>query len=336
MTHSEFFKALKGGQVAPAYLFAGEEEHIKESALAALRQALLPEGLEAMNETILNNPPADDIIAAAETLPMLAERRLVLVRDSALLVGKAAGEGDDATRLAAYLERLPDTACIVFYCRGNPDKRKKLCQALAKHATVVAFDRLGDAELHKWMQQQLRAQGKRVAPDVAAYLAFMAGRELLTLAQELSKLAAFAGAREEITRADIDTIITPSLESTVFQMVDAIVAGKEAEAFRLLGAMLENGEARIGILAMMARQYRNLLHLRLMQDDRQPDAEIQRRLGVPPFAVRRLKEQVRGASVEGLRAKLDLCVDTDYDIKRGKMREDAALERAILRLCSKA
>lgn len=334
MTHEAFFKAVAAGDIAGAYLFTGEEEHVKERALAVLRKKLLPEGLEALNETVLMNPPAGDIIAAAQTLPMMAERRLVIVRDSALLgSGKAAGEADGAAALDAYLDRLPDTASIVFYVRGKADGRKKLTAALGKKGVAVQFDPLGDSELYRWIAQTAKGYGKAIDISTSSLLAFTAGRELLTLQQEIAKLAAYAGARDAITREDIAAVVTPTLECTVFQMVDAIVAGKEADAHRLLKAMLENGEARIGILAMMARQYRNLLHLKLMQQNGAPQGEIQKKLGVPAFAMRRLTEQARGADAGALRMKLDLCVDTDYAIKSGRMREDAALERAIARLC---
>ena len=335
MTQDAFFAAVKRGDIAPVYFFQGEEEHIKEHALAALRKRLLPEGLEALNETILQNPPAEAIIESAETLPMMADRRLVLVRDSALLgSGKAAGEAEDSARLVAYLDNPPPSACIVFYLRGMPDGRKKLTQALAKKAEVVKFDRLGDADLQRWIAQQLQRMGKQITREDAAYVSFIAGNELMVLSGELEKVAAHAGDAEMVTRADIDAVVTRTLESNVFEMVDALVAGKEAEAFARLRIMLENGEARIGILAMMSRQYRNLLHLKLMQQGGVPEAELQRRIGVPPFAMRRLFAQSRAASQEELRAKLDLCVDTDYAIKSGKMREDIALERAMIRLCS--
>lgn len=335
MTHDDFFAAVKRGEVRPVYLFEGEEEHVKGKALEALKKKLLPEGLEALNESVLANPEAQALIAAAETLPLMAERRLVIVNDCALLAsGKAANEADEAQRLADYFANPPDTACVVFYCRGAADGRKKLTQALSKKGAAVRFDRLDDAALARWIRAQFKALGKRIEADAAAHLSFTAGRELLTLSCEIAKVAAYIGEREEPVRQDIDAVVTPSLECTVFQLVDALVAGREAESFRLLSVMLQNGESRIGILAMIARQYRNLLHLVLMQRARVPESEILSRLSVPPFALRRLISQAKGAAPEALRARLDLCVDTDFAIKSGKMREDAALERAMLRLCA--
>lgn len=332
MTHDAFFDAVGRGDVARVYLFHGEEAHIKRRALEALRKRLLPDGLEAMNETNLQNPPPQDVIAAAETLPFMGERRLIVVRDCALIgAGRVADEAAQAAAMANYLDRVPDTACLVFYARGLADGRKKLTQALNRRATVVRFDPLADVPLARWMAAQVKP--KAISPQNAALLAFTSGRDLLTLTQELHKLAAYIGERDEITREDIEAVATKSLECTVFQMVDALVAGREAEVFRLLSAMLEMGESRIGILAMMARQYRNLFHVRCLMDQKTPLSQMQQRVGVPPFAFDRLREQARNADAKALREKLRLCVGTDYAIKSGRMREDAALERALFMLC---
>lgn len=333
MTHTEFFAAVKRGEIARVYLFDGAEEYVKERALETLRVKLLPEGLEALNETTLTNPAAAQIIECAEMVPVMAEKRLVIVRECAYVSnGKAAGDSDGAERLTKYLDALPESACIVFYVRGQADGRKKLSQAIAKKAAAVRFEPLSDAELNKWIAAQCRQLGKTIASQTAMQLAFTSGRELMTLAQEIRKLAAYAGDRAEITRGDVEKIATQTAECTVFQMTDALVAGKEAEAFRLLNVLLENGEGRIGALAMIARQYRNMLHYKLQREAGVPEPEIARRLGVPAFAARRLAGQVQRESAQSLKAKLDLCVETDYAIKSGRMREDAALERAMMML----
>lgn len=337
MTHTEFFAQVKKGEIARAYLFEGEEEYVKERALETLRQKLLPEGLEALNETTLQNPAAAQLIECAEMVPVMAEKRLVVANECAYVANsKAAGDADGAERLTKYLDTLPETTCIVFYVKGLADGRKKLSQALKKKAAAVRFDPLTDAELNKWIAGQFRPLGKIIAPQTAMQLAFTSGRELMLLSQEIKKLAAFVGERTEITPSDVERAATRTAECTVFQMADALVAGKAAEAFRLLSVLLENGEARIGVLAMIARQYRNMLYYKLSREAGMPDPEIARQIGVPPFAVRRLADQVRRETAQSLKEKLDLCVDTDYAIKSGRMRDDAALERAMMRLCQRA
>ena len=335
INHTRFFQSLKGEEMPGGlYLFQGEEEHVKRSALERLRERVLPEGLAELNETVLDNPPASDIVAAAETMPMMAERRLVIVRDSALLLsGRARDEAADCERLAAYLPKLPGYTLLLFYCHGGIDGRKKLSQTLGKLATVVRFDPLGDEELIRWMRATLKAEGgKTIGTRQAQHLAFTSGRDLAALTGELHKLAHYLGEREAVEAEDIDAVATRSLECTVFQLVDALVEGREGRAFELLAAMLEARESRLGILAMLLRQYRLLLTLKWMQEEGIDRAAQQRRLGVQSFVFDRTQKQAKGYTLERLKEAVALCVDTDYAVKSGRMREDAALERAMLML----
>ena len=53
MTWKEFYAQLKENAPQGVYLFAGPEEYLKREALRALQSALLPAGLEQLNETVL-------------------------------------------------------------------------------------------------------------------------------------------------------------------------------------------------------------------------------------------------------------------------------------------
>lgn len=330
MDYNAFFQGLKGDVGSGIYLFHGVEEHIKRSALQRLREKVLPAGLELMCETVLDNPGADDVIAAAETLPMMGGLRLVIVRDSTLLLaGRGRDEAADSDRLIAYLPKLPDFSLLVFYCHGAIDGRKKLSLTLSKKAHVVKFDQLADEDLTRWMRSTLKADQKTIGNAQAQHLAFTAGRDLTMLTGELQKLVHYIGDRQAIEIQDIDAVAIRSLECTIFQLVDALVDGKEARAFSLLGIMMEGGEARLGILAMVLRQYRMLLNLRWMQEEGIDRATQVKRLGIPPFAFDRAQKQAKTYTTEQLKAAVALCIDTDYAIKSGRMREDAALERAM-------
>ena len=81
LQRNDFYQLLKENRLPSVLILAGEEQNQKQEALSALRNALLPPGMEALNETLLDNPDTDALIAAAETLPFMADHRLVLVRD---------------------------------------------------------------------------------------------------------------------------------------------------------------------------------------------------------------------------------------------------------------
>ena len=83
---------------------------------------------------------------------------------------------------------------------------------------------------------------------------------------------------------------------------------------------------------MITRHYRQMMHLCAMQQERQQQGQMAKALGVPPFALTRLSKQVGRRSYGSLKTCVELCVQADYDIKRGAMREDAALDRLMLML----
>ena len=156
MDRKDFDRLLAQGGIPSVLLFEGEEEHMKQAALGALQKKLLPEGLEDLNRTLLDAPETDQIIAAAETLPFMADRRLVIVRNHPALTGRA--EADD--RLAEYLPSVPASAVLLFYCTQKPDGRKKLYAAVKKLNGIVVFSPLRDRELTSFVTSAFRDLGK--------------------------------------------------------------------------------------------------------------------------------------------------------------------------------
>ncbi len=328
MDRKEFMQAIKEGKLRGAYLLEGTEENIKAAALSALRKKLLPEGLEELNENLMDNPPTDALIAAAETLPFLADQRLVVVREHPALSGRA--EADD--RLLDYLQQVPESCVVVFVQRGKADARKKLYKAVQKHGTVVSFAQLNDVELNQWIIRSFGSMGKQCAPQTASLLAFTVGNDTALLHTEMEKLSALAGERTDILEEDVRAVSTRSIECTVFEMVDAVVAGQEGKAFGLLRDMLISGSDRIGILAMLLRQYRLLQHVKIMQFEKKSVQEIKQKLGIAPFAAERCIRQAQAYTGREVKQAVEICLDTEYRIKSGRMNQEGSLEAAMLEI----
>ncbi len=330
MDRKEFTKQIKAGQVQGAYLLEGPEENIKAAAVQALRKAILPEGLEELNESVMDAPAADAIIAACETLPFLAEKRLVVVREHPALSGRAEAE----EKLLAYLQHVPDTCVLIFIARGKADARKKLYTGIKKHGSIVTFAPLSDAELTQWVTRTFTSLGRECPPQVAALLTFTVGTDTALLRMEIEKLAALAAGREPavITEEDVRQAATRSVECTVFEMVDAVVAGQEGRAFSLLRDMLTTGSDRLGILAMLLRQFRLMQHIKIMQYEKVPPAMIKQKLGIAPFAAERCMRQAQGYSGGEVRQAVEICLQTEYQVKSGRMNQEGSLEAAMLRI----
>ena len=328
MDRKEFSQLIKYGTVRGAYLFEGVEENIKAATLAALRKALLPEGMEELNETLMDAPATDAVIAACETLPFLADKRLVIIREHPALTGRA----DADERLVSYIPSVPDSCVLIFIARGKADARKKLYSAIKKAGGIVTFAPLTDAELNAWIVKTFASLGKSVTPQTAALLSFTAGSDTALLRTEIEKLSALAGDRGEVTESDVQAVATRSVECTVFEMVDAVVAGQQGKAFGLLRDMLTTGSDRLGILAMLLRQFRLMQHIKIMQYEKLGAAEIKQRLGIAPFAAERCMRQAQGYSGGQVKRAVQICLMTEYKVKSGQYNQEGALEAAMLQL----
>lgn len=139
MNRNEFMQALKAGKVSGAYLFEGVEENIKSVTLDALRKAVLADGLAELNESVMENPSAGEIIAACETLPFASDKRLVVVRE----LNGTTGRSEAEERLVSYIPKVPDSCVLVIYVRGKADGRKKLYSAVKKRAASYRSSRWG-------------------------------------------------------------------------------------------------------------------------------------------------------------------------------------------------
>ena len=328
MDRKEFSQLLKAGNVQGAYLFEGVEENIKAATLQSLRKALLPEGMEELNESIMEAPATDTIIAACETLPFLADKRLVIVREHPALMGRA----DADERLISYIPQVPESAVLVFLSRGKADARKKLYTAIKKANGVVSFAPLTDAELNGWIVKTFAGLGKSVSSQTASVLSFTVGSDTALLRREIEKLAALAGDRDTVTEEDVHAVATRSVECTVFEMVDAVVAGQQGKAFGLLRDMLTTGSDRLGILAMLLRQFRLMQHIKIMQFEKLSPGDIKQRLGVAPFAAERCMRQASGYTGGQVKKAVQICLNAEYKVKSGGWNQEGALESAMLEI----
>ena len=334
MKWNEFYQALKDGEIAPVYLFTGPEEYVKREALEALRQKLLPPGLEALNDLTLEGVTAQQITDAAETMPMMCEKRIVTVRDWApLMSGQSKNEENEVAWMQKWLENPPESCALVFYMRTAPDGKKKFSTHLRKKACVVEFDPLSDADLSRWCTRQLKPLRKKLDKKALNTLTFMAGRELIRLKGELDKLAAYVGdEREEIVEEDVLAVVPASLEYNVFELMNHLLSGDMLKAQQTVNSMLRDGQNPAGILAMLTRQVRQMTHMKCALEAGEPALKVQEALKMHPYAAKQTARQVSRLSARWLTGLYDACVQTELDFKSGRLRDQDALNRTLFRI----
>ena len=269
---NEAYQKLKtdlkeGNPLGNAYLFYGEETYLREYYLGEIRKTLIPAGFEEFNYHALEGKDltAQSLTEMAEAMPMLAERTLIVVTDWDIY---KLGE-DQRERLIALLNDLPEYCCVVFVYDTVAYKQnktvKKLCKAMDDHVTVVEFKAQDTSDLTAWIARRFRALGKQIDRQTAEYLIFLCGGLMTGLAQEISKIGAYAKG-DTITQRDIDAVADPVLSAEIFKMTDAVALSDYNKAAAILGDLLKMQEEPIVILAALGSQLRRLYTARMALD----------------------------------------------------------------------
>jgi DNA polymerase-3 subunit delta len=248
ITPAALRKQLASGDTAPIYVLVGADDAEKASVAAQFVDTL-DEGLQAFNLDRLygGETKVDHLLDAANTLPMMAPRRLVLVLEGEKLLvpkreSKAADEEQE--RLEAFVKDPPPHATVVFVC-GALDQRRRVVKLLLKEAQVVDTGTIADAaDAEQWVK--VRAARDKVNLDAGAVRALVdrAGLDIVRLRSGLERVALYAMGQAAITAEDVRQAVPAGPDAQEnFGIANAIRDGDARGALRQLTAALDAGAA---------------------------------------------------------------------------------------------
>jgi len=257
-TYEDLRREIEDGRIEPLYLFVGEEQYLQERALRLLHNTV-DEALRMFNVSVYSigsdngtgsKTTAAMVIDAANQMPMMSARRIVVVRDFEKI------KEDEQETVFAYLDHPAPLTTMVFQA-VSPDKRRKLTSALTKTCTVVTFDVLDESRAGRWAEDRLKRSGCAIEPAALRLLIGLVGTRLNRLVNELDKLAAYADGGA-ITSGAVQELVPRAREHTSWELWDAINGRDRKRALKLMERLLDDSDA-LPILGSLASLYRRLL-----------------------------------------------------------------------------
>ena len=316
----------------PVYLFSSEHPLLVDRAVAEIRDQAVPPAMRGWNyDVVEGKATASRIMAAANTLPMMAERRMVLVRDLAQM------QAEELTKLVEYLDS-PSPSTVLVAITSKLDKRMKLYAAAQKKGWLHVLEAPRNPQ--PWIRAEAQARGVKIAGDAVSRLADAIGSDLSRLALTLDQLALYAGNRA-ITVDDVEDLVAETRERSVFELTDAIGEGRLPAALTAVSSLCDQRQSAIGVVAMLARHVRQLAGI-----------HAGHAIGAPPFVIDKLKAQARRfrpqalADADAMLAQLDAALKgmpldgaasgTVVKTLGRQLSERVLLERLVEKLCALA
>ncbi|HVZ19458.1 MAG TPA: hypothetical protein VG871_00270 [Vicinamibacterales bacterium] len=269
-----------------------------------------------------------DIASAARIMPMLGDRRLVIVlRAERLLKPKraakssaenddedeAAGQPLDALPLEEYLDAPVPSSTLVFVA-AEVDRTRRLTKRVFEKAFVTEFGGLSSDNpaarrenrrtAEEWLREELTRAGRAIDADAGRLVVDRAGHDITKLRGDVERLLLFTEGRKRISLDDVMEVVAE--DATVddeWAVVNAIAEGDAARALIETGRRLERGDSPHALVG----QLRWWVSSRLAEGD---------------------PSRVKPA--------LDALLRTDLALKRSGGEDRVLLERLVVELTGRA
>ena len=314
----------------PFYYVAGSEAYLIDEARRWFlsKTPFGPPSVKDFNFEVRDGSKdsASRLIAAGESPPLNAEKRLVFCREAQAL------KDTDWKDIILFMDRPPPFLVMVFFFE-KADKRRKYFKELARRAEEISAAPVREWERAPWIRYMARKEGLSFSASALALFERLSGSCLLQLSSEIKKLKVYLGSeRSLIEEKDVLALIGKSRQDTVFDLAAAVAGRDKTRALQCLFYLLDHGQSEVAALAMTARHFRIIARLREGERRLLPRERLAAFAGVPPFFLPEYSRLARLWTKDRLTRTMEDLFKTEKALKSSPL---ASLRLAgfILRAC---
>lgn len=242
-----------------AVLLFGEEPLLIEESARGIRESAREQGFT--DRIPLSAESGFDwgkLTGSSRTLSLFSERRLIELR---LPTGKP---GDAGTQAFVDYCDAPDEDVCLLVITGRLDaraKQAKWVKALESAGWVVEHRALNPGQFKSWFRRRLQDQGLRLDGETIDGLCHFLEGNLLAAAQEVDRLALFAGPDGHVDADAVSRGLVDHARFNVYALTDACLAGDARKALRVLTVLRSEGTEPVLVSWALARELRALVRI---------------------------------------------------------------------------
>lgn len=258
ITFDSVMRNLRAGTYAPVYILMGEEAYFIDKIADYITDNALPVEARDFNQDVVfgSDVAPNRIIEMARQFPVMAERRVVVVKEAQNI--------KSWDRLEQYMEKpVQSTVLVLCHKNGNIDGRKKILPKAAAVGVVFESKKKRDYELPSFIATYLKTHGNATIDNKSAQvIADHIGADLSRLTSELDKLLlSLSDADRRVTPEIVEQQIGISKDFNSFEFRSAIVNRDVLRANRILDYFIKNPKSGgpFMLIPMLFSYFQNLL-----------------------------------------------------------------------------
>lgn len=324
---------VKNGNFVPVYLLMGTEPYYPDLVCDEIIKYALTDSERDFNQTVFYGLDTDAGTVASEcrSYPMMAERRLVVVKEA-----QSMKTLEDLATYAA--DPMESTVLVILIHGASADKRRALYKNVQKKGVVLVSDALRDYEMPQWITSFYKSRGLDIEPAAAALLAEYAGTDMSRIMLETEKMQKnLPEGTVRVNAADIEKNVGISRQFSIFELTKALSYMKAEKALKI-AAYIGNGPKFMLLLAtapLYTHFYRILKYeAALLKNPAMSKADRAKLLGVNPYFMEEYDVAARNYPIRRCMKVISLLEEYDFKGKGGGSGE-ASQGDLLMELVSK-
>jgi DNA polymerase III subunit delta len=304
-------------------LIQGGEEILADRAISAvISQAAGASVLQLDGETIELGLITDSLAPS-----LFGEQRVIVIRHIQELASDAQEE------ITSFLDNPDEQVHLVLWHKGGV-KGKALLERIKKEKPhLVAAEVLKkDGDKNEFVKSEFARLGRTITADAIAAIVSALGSDMRELSGVCSQLASDTPAGKKIEVVDVEKFQQGRIETTGFDVADAVLEGKTDFALITLRRALETGVDPVLIVTALSSSLRTLAKVAGAPRGVK-SFELASSLALPPWQIDKARRQLALQSPSSLARAVVLLAQTDADIKGAASDPIFALERAVIEIC---
>lgn len=336
INYFDLINEIKKKKFHKNYIFYGTDENLIKESIGSITNIFVNNDFKDFNLSKLdgNKVSFDEIYNTCETLPIMSEKKAVIVYRATFLSDKT--DSDNASKyssLLKYLKNMPEHCIFICYYILNEGEKKpsKKIKSLEGEACVVRIDKLKGISFNKKVQHIFEERGKEISKADLSLFCSMVDNNLNVVQNEIDKLCSFVGDRG-ITKEDIKLMQPQKSENIVYTLLDYVIMKKPQKAIDILNELIYKGESPFTILRLIQRQFYMLYAIKENIRMGKSKEEIMKQHNLLSFVYDNYVSQLSKYKSEKLKKALQLSLNSEQILKSTNMNKKTELEMLIINI----
>lgn len=299
-----------------------------QGAEALLADRAISQIISASPQATVTTLTADEVelgtITDSLAPSLFGDARIVVIKEIQDLTAECTDE------VIEYLTNPDESLNLVLWHKGGVKGKALVDKVKKAGAQIIAVEAIKkDSDKAEFVRSEFKQLGRKISTEAVQALIDSLGSDLRELGGACSQLASDVAAGKVIDESDVADYQQGRIETTGYDVADAVLDGKTALALISLRNAINTGTDPVLIVSAIAASIRTMAKVSGTSRGLK-SFDLASQLGLPPWQIDKARRQLSGWSENALARSVIVLAQADADIKGAAADPAYALERAII------